>query len=74
MKAAGLNAVSIYIHWYVSFPSFTLKTTVYNAYSYCRGLVNPAPGVFDFDGYRSLQTFYDAASAAGLWVILRPGE
>ncbi|KAF8321219.1 glycoside hydrolase family 35 protein [Clavulina sp. PMI_390] len=52
MKAAGLNAVSIYVHW---------------------GLVNPAPGVFDWDGYRSLETFYDAASEVGLWVILRPG-
>ena len=38
-----------------------------------RGLVNPAPGVFDFDGYRSLDTFFKAAYNVGLWVILRPG-
>ena len=38
-----------------------------------RGLVNPSPGVFDFEGYRSLKTFLDYANAAGLWVVLRPG-
>jgi len=41
---------------------------------FLRGLVNPAPGVFDFEGYRSLDTFFKAAYNVGLWVILRPGQ
>ena len=38
------------------------------------GLLNPAPGVVDLDDWRALKPFYEAASAAGLWVVLRPGE
>lgn len=38
------------------------------------GLINPAPGVVDFNGFRALQPLYDAAKAAGIWVVLRPGE
>ncbi|KAI0040947.1 glycoside hydrolase family 35 protein [Auriscalpium vulgare] len=52
VKAAGLNAVSVYTHW---------------------GLINPSPGVIDFDSFRALQPLFDAASAAGIWVVLRPG-
>ncbi|TCD66865.1 hypothetical protein EIP91_000819 [Steccherinum ochraceum] len=52
MVAAGLNAVSIYIHW---------------------GLTNPAPGVVDFDDWRSLEAIYDAAKLAGIFIVLRPG-
>ncbi|TFK72820.1 glycoside hydrolase family 35 protein [Pluteus cervinus] len=37
------------------------------------GLINPAPGVVDFDGFRALQPLFDAAKAAGIWVVLRPG-
>ncbi|KAF9451828.1 glycoside hydrolase family 35 protein [Macrolepiota fuliginosa MF-IS2] len=37
------------------------------------GLINPAPGVVDFNGFRALQPLFDEAKAAGLWVILRPG-
>ncbi|KAK7044841.1 glycoside hydrolase family 35 protein [Favolaschia claudopus] len=37
------------------------------------GMINPAPGVVDFDGYRAYQPLFDAAKAAGLWVVLRPG-
>jgi beta-galactosidase GanA len=37
------------------------------------GLSNPSPGVLDFDGYRSLQPLFDAAKAAGLWIVFRPG-
>ncbi len=40
---------------------------------FSRGLVNPAPGVFDFEGYRDLKGFFELASEVGLWVILRPG-
>ena len=36
-------------------------------------MINPAPGVIDFDGYRALAPFYEAAREAGVWVILRPG-
>lgn len=51
-KAAGLNAVSIYVHW---------------------GLSNPSQGVLDFDDWRNLQSLFDAAKAAGLFIVLRPG-
>ncbi|KAF9561800.1 glycoside hydrolase family 35 protein [Agrocybe pediades] len=37
------------------------------------GLINPAPGVVDFNGFRALQPLYDAAKAAGIWIVLRPG-
>ncbi|KAF7297228.1 Glycoside hydrolase family 35 protein [Mycena indigotica] len=37
------------------------------------GVVNPSRGVVDFGGYRALQPLFDAAKAAGLWLILRPG-
>lgn len=38
-----------------------------------RGLVNPAPGQLDFDGYRALEPLYRMAMQVGLWVVLRPG-
>ena len=38
------------------------------------GLINPAPGVIDFGGFRALQPLYDAAKAAGIWIVLRPGN
>ena len=53
VKAAGMNAVSVYTHM---------------------GLINPSPGVIDFDGFRALQPLYDAAKAAGIWIVLRPGN
>ncbi|TRM65792.1 glycoside hydrolase family 35 protein [Schizophyllum amplum] len=37
------------------------------------GLQNPAPGVVDFDGYRALKPFFEACTAVGLWVVVRPG-
>ena len=37
-------------------------------------LINPAPGVVDFGGFRALQPLYDAAKAAGIWIVLRPGD
>ncbi|KAI0301135.1 glycoside hydrolase superfamily [Multifurca ochricompacta] len=37
------------------------------------GLLNPAPGVVDFDAFRALQPLFDAALLAGVWVVLRPG-
>ncbi|KAJ7022668.1 glycoside hydrolase family 35 protein [Mycena alexandri] len=52
VKAAGLNAVSVYTHM---------------------GLINPSRGVVDFDSFRALQPLYDAAKAAGIWIVLRPG-
>ncbi|KAI0059604.1 glycoside hydrolase family 35 protein [Artomyces pyxidatus] len=52
VKAAGLNAVSVYTHW---------------------GLINPSPGVVDFDSFRALQPLFDAARVAGVWIVLRPG-
>ena len=37
-------------------------------------LLNPSPGVIDFDGYRALKPLYEAAKQTGLWVVLRPGQ
>lgn len=37
------------------------------------GLINPSRGIVDFDGFRSLEALYEAAKAAGIWVVLRPG-
>ncbi|KAJ7681674.1 glycoside hydrolase family 35 protein, partial [Mycena rosella] len=37
------------------------------------GLLNPSRGVVDFDGFRALKPLYDAAMAAGIWVVVRPG-
>jgi len=37
------------------------------------GLLNPAPGVVDFNSFRALQPLFDAALTAGVWVVLRPG-
>ncbi|CAE6362056.1 unnamed protein product [Rhizoctonia solani] len=39
-KAAGFNAISVYVHW---------------------GLVNPAPGELDFDGFRALDPLFKLA-------------
>ncbi|KZS93201.1 glycoside hydrolase family 35 protein [Sistotremastrum niveocremeum HHB9708] len=52
IHAAGLNAISVYVHW---------------------GLSNPSKGVIDFDDWRDLQSLFDAAKAAGLFIVLRPG-
>jgi len=37
------------------------------------GLINPTPGVINFDGINALQPLFDAARASGLWIVLRPG-
>jgi beta-galactosidase GanA len=37
------------------------------------GLLNPSRGVIDFDGFRALKPLYEAAMAAGIWVVVRPG-
>lgn len=37
------------------------------------GLINPTPGIIDFDGFRDLQSLFDAAKQAGIWIVLRPG-
>ncbi len=37
------------------------------------GLINPSPGVVDFDGFRALQPLFDAARDAGIFIVLRPG-
>ncbi|KAJ7740521.1 glycoside hydrolase family 35 protein [Mycena metata] len=38
------------------------------------GLINPSRGVIDFDGFRALRPLYEAAMAAGIWVVVRPGS
>ncbi|KAG9119999.1 hypothetical protein FRC07_004686, partial [Ceratobasidium sp. 392] len=52
MKAAGFNAVSIYVHW---------------------GTISPSRNVIDLDGYRDLKPVFEAAKAAGIFLIYRPG-
>ncbi|CDO72277.1 Glycoside Hydrolase Family 35 protein [Trametes cinnabarina] len=37
------------------------------------GLTNPAPGVIDFNDWRALQSIFDAAKLAGIFIVLRPG-
>ncbi|KAJ7174196.1 glycoside hydrolase superfamily [Mycena crocata] len=37
------------------------------------GLLNPSRGVVDLDGFRALKPLYEAAMAAGIWVVVRPG-
>ena len=37
------------------------------------GLTNPSRGVVDFDDWRALKPIYEAASEAGIFVVLRPG-
>jgi beta-galactosidase GanA len=37
------------------------------------GLHNPSEGDLDFDGWKNLQPFIDAAKESGLWMIARPG-
>ncbi|TFK34230.1 glycoside hydrolase family 35 protein [Crucibulum laeve] len=52
-----------------------VKATGMNAVSVYThmGLINPAPGVVDFNGFRALQPLFDAAKEAGIWIVLRPG-
>ncbi|KIJ38578.1 glycoside hydrolase family 35 protein [Sphaerobolus stellatus SS14] len=37
------------------------------------GLINPSPGVVNFDGWRGLEEFFGMAQKEGVWIILRPG-
>ncbi len=37
------------------------------------GIINPSRGILDFNDWRALKPFYEAAVEAGLWVVLRPG-
>ncbi|KAG0700935.1 glycoside hydrolase family 35 protein [Suillus ampliporus] len=36
-------------------------------------LINPSPGVIDFNDYRALEPLYEAARQTGIWIVLRPG-
>ncbi|KAG2073391.1 glycoside hydrolase family 35 protein [Suillus decipiens] len=36
-------------------------------------LINPSPGIIDFNDYRALKPLYEAAKQTGIWIILRPG-
>ncbi len=38
------------------------------------GLTNPSRRVIDFDNWRALKPVYEAASEAGIFVVLRPGK
>jgi len=34
---------------------------------------NPSPGVLDFEGWKDLEPFIQAAADAGIFVVARPG-
>jgi hypothetical protein len=36
-------------------------------------LINPSPGVIDFNDYRTLEPLYETAKQTGVWIVLRPG-
>ncbi|KAG2357219.1 glycoside hydrolase family 35 protein [Suillus spraguei] len=36
-------------------------------------LINPSPGIIDFNDYRALTPLYEAAKQTGIWIFLRPG-
>lgn len=38
------------------------------------GMINPSPGVVDFNSFRALQPLFDTAKELGVWIILRPGS
>ncbi|KAH7885531.1 glycoside hydrolase family 35 protein [Phlebopus sp. FC_14] len=52
-----------------------IKAAGFNAISVYThmALINPSPGVIDFNDYRALKPLYDAAKQTGIWIILRPG-
>lgn len=70
VKAAGMNAISVYVHWYAPY-SRRRVALLTNGSS--RGLTNPAPGIFDFDDYRALDPLFKMAMEIGIWIVLRPG-
>ena len=69
IKATGMNGISVYTHC----KKFLLLGRLKSNNFFSGGFVNPSPGVIDFDGVRALQPLFDAAKAAGIWIVLRPG-
>ncbi|KAF9240278.1 glycoside hydrolase family 35 protein [Melanogaster broomeanus] len=51
-----------------------IKAAGFNAISVYThmALINPSPGVIDFNDYRALEPLYEAAKQTGIWVVLRP--
>lgn len=52
-----------------------IKAAGFNAISVYThmGLINPSPGVIDFNNYRALKPLFEIAKQVGVWIILRPG-
>ncbi|KAF8551280.1 glycoside hydrolase family 35 protein [Imleria badia] len=52
-----------------------IKAAGFNAISVYThmALINPSPGVIDFNDYRALKPLYEAAKQTGIWIVLRPG-
>lgn len=52
-----------------------IKAAGFNAISVYThmGLINPSPGVIDFDNYRALKPLFEIAKQVGVWIVLRPG-
>lgn len=40
---------------------------------YYRGVISPSRDVIDMDGYRDVKPVFEAAKAAGIFLIYRPG-
>lgn len=71
IKAAGMNAISVYVHWCAPYSPRAWKSLLIKHIS--RGLTNPAPGIFDFNEYRALEPLFKMAMEIGIWIVLRPG-
>ena len=52
-----------------------IKAAGFNAISVYThmGLINPSPGVIDFNDYRALRPLFEVAKQVGVWIVLRPG-
>ncbi|GJJ09054.1 hypothetical protein Clacol_003276 [Clathrus columnatus] len=74
IKAAGLNAVRLVYSSLRRDNILTLYSSIADTSTFSSGgLSNPSRDVLDFDDWRNLQTLFDAAKAAGLFIVLRPG-
>jgi Glycosyl hydrolases family 35 len=63
-----MNSISVYAHWYV----FNTRSLFLKLFP--RGLHNPAPDTFEFNGFLDWQLFLDICKDVGLWVVFRPGQ
>lgn len=76
IRALGFNTVSLFhhpsAHWTNTNPPNTIPIGQISIYTHW-GLMQPSKDVWDLDGFRSYQPFFDLCMKLGLWVIARPG-